>query len=796
MGARGVLTLLFCMLYGTGLIGEQVSGVFAREKAKLLKIGRSERGLHSPLRIGRTKEGFIKCIVGGKERKNIHEMVNFTRGKALSSSSCIWANNHGGFTPRGVQNRSEMNITGRVYRNNGMSLMRQMRGHRSAFFRLGAKMPVITVNRKLFPREYSTDYEDILRKFNVTYINYKTRLRSKKEIDIRAIDDLYGQIYDSNVLKKQFYFFLYHDDINTCHRILNENRNVLTREESFQMLNSLPYIFFNHLHYVYPTEDNVDLVLSKLLKTYLFQYSNDKNIDFLNFKYKYNELDEYCQGLEREFLAGEVSGAEDTPMADGRRESTHMADGSAEDTPMADGRRESTHMADGSAESTHMADGSAESTHMADGSREKSTPSDAKGSAIYDDGQDTNYERKYRHMSYDYKIIESTSKYKELMERFRKYPKSIKLQKVQQLYTKIISMKANKLFEAFRKHESVKRNEDRKIYRNAKMRLDTEKLTPYLNEPIKYDPKEKQRVNELFHKYVKEKNLTKAALIIRKYTNLIDTKEKKSQQIMKEFLRLHEYIYKCNKYSVEELAHLRMIYYSTVQKPRVIRKICEVGMWEQGENATHKEVYERQLNEYLQKREALRDERMKKKNIDMDQIRDFSSAYPMEWLPVLYKDMFEQIEREKNLKNFERKGVLSRKSDSIRRMFSPGGADRATGDASPGMASQDQHRGKDFTQDQYRSKDFTQDQHRGKDPTHDQHRSKDLTHDQHRSKDLTHDLLNVKNELKFGRNVLNYKKKILGKNKRKRAEASKGGAPGGGGGKSAKGSGDSTEKDS
>ncbi|ANQ08527.1 Uncharacterized protein PCOAH_00031210 [Plasmodium coatneyi] len=718
MGVRGVLTLLFCMC-GTGLICERVNGVFAREKAKLLKVGRSERRANHPLRIRRAKEGFIRCNVGGKGTKNLHGRMDFPRGGNPTSiretslffseypggsSSCVWTNEHGGITPRWTQRRSEMSIPGRVYRSRGMSLMRQMGGQRSASFRLGAKMPVITVNRKLFPKDYSTDYEEVLRKFNVTYINYKTRLRSKKEIDIRAIDDLYGQIYDRNVLKKQFYFFLYNDDINTCHRVLNENRNVLTREESFQMLNSLPYIFFNHLKYVYPTEDNVDLILSKLLKTYLFQYSNDKNIDYLNFKYRYNELDEYCQGLERAFLAWQSSGVD---------------------------------------------------THVAANINEVTTLSDPKGDAIYDDGRDTNYELKYRHMSYDYKIIESTSKYKDLMERFEKYPKSIKLQKVQLLYTKIISMKANKLWEAFRKHESVKRNEDRKIYRNAKRTLDPEKLTPCLNEPIKYDPKEKQRVNELFHKYVKDKDLTKAALIIRKHTNLIDTKEKKSQQIMKEFLRLHEYIYKCNKYSEKELAHLRMIYYSTVQKPRVIRKICEVGMWEQGVNATHKEVYEKQLNEYLQKREALRDERMKKKNIDMDEIRDFSSAYPMEWLPVLYKDMFEQIEREKNLKSSERKSVLSKKSDSIKRMFSPGGADRATGDASLGMPPKERSRGKEST----------------------------------------HDLLNVKNELKFGRNVLNYKKKILGKNRRKREEASKGGTSGGGG-KSAKGGKDSTEADS
>ncbi|VUZ96595.1 conserved protein, unknown function [Plasmodium vivax] len=748
MGARGVLTLLFCM-WGTRLIGERVSGVFAREKAKRLNVGSPERGSLSPLRVGRTKGGFIRCIVGGKERKNLHEGVDFPRGSNPTrvrktslffsespegvTSSSVWANNHGGITLMGAPNRSEMNIPRRVHRNRGISSTRQMRGERSSFFRLGAKMPVITVNRKLFPKEYSTDYEEILRKFDVTYINYKTRLRSKEEIDIRAIDDLYGQIYDSSVLKKQFYFFLYHDDINTCHRVLNENRNVLTREESFQMLNSLPYIFFNHLNYVYPTESNVDRVLSQLVKTYIFQYANDRNVDFLNFKYKYNELDDYCLGLERQFLAGGVSGGEDTHTGGGSGEDTHMATAKVADS-------------------------------------------------IYDDGRDTNYERKYRHMSYDYKIIECTSKYRELMERFGKYPQSVKVQKVQVLYTKIISMKANKLFEAFRKHESVKRNEDRKIYRNAKMTLDPEKLTPCLNEPIRYDPKEKRRVNELFHKYVEQKDLIKAALIIRKHTNLIDTKEKKSQQIMKEFLRLHEYIYKCNKYSEEQLAHLRMVYYSTVQKPRVIRKICEVGMWEQGENATHKEVYERQLNEYLKKREALRDERMKKKNIDMDQIRDFSSAYPMEWLPVLYKDMFEQIEREKNSKTFERKSAFSKRRDSIRRLFSPGGEPR------------EEQRGRDVTHEEQRSKDVTHEEQRSKDVTHEEQRSKDVTHDQQRGRDPTHDLLNVKNELKFGRNVLNYKKKILGKNRRKRAEASKGGASGGG--KSAKGSGDATEGDS
>lgn len=520
--------------------------------------------------------------------------------------------------------RKSNNIRSNIYRYNYVE--------KENCFRLFAKMPVMTVNRKLYPKPFSTDYENILRKFDVTYINYKTRLRGKKEIDIRAIDDLYGKIYDRNVLKKQFYFFLYNDDINTCYHILNENRNVLTKEESFKILNSLPYVFYVHLEYHYPNEQNVDTILKKLLKTYIFQYANDKNIDFLNFHYRYNELDEYCQQLQKEF--------------DLHKEETAAKEGTY-----------------------GLSDGStSEGTNVIVNEKKKEQN-------IYDDDGDTDYAKKYKHYKYNYDIIESTKKFKDLMKKFENYPTNIKLEKVQQIYTKILTMKASKLYEGFYKHESIKRNEQRKLYRNAKLKLDTHKLSPYMNEPVKVDLKKKEQVNKLFAKYVEEKDLKNACLIIRKYTNLIDTKEERSRELIKEFLKLHEYIYKCNKYNEKELAFLRMIYFSTVRKHRVVVKICEVGLREQGENVTHKEVYEKQLNDYIKKRNKLFDEKMKEKNIDMEKIRDFSSAYPMEWLPVLYKNLFEEVEKEKNLKSLG-KEVLKKKKDSIMEMFSSDTAKR------------------------------------------------------------------------------------------------------------------------
>ncbi|CRG97831.1 conserved Plasmodium protein, unknown function [Plasmodium gallinaceum] len=566
--------------------------------------------------------------------------------------------------------------------------------------RLLAKLPVITINKKLYPKEHSTDYENVLRKYHVTYINYKTRLRSKKEIDIRSIDDLYGKIYDRNVLKKQFYFFLYHDDINTCYNILNENRNVLTREESFKILNSLPYIFFNHLNYIYPTENNVDEVLSKLLKTYIFQYGNDKNIDFLNFKYKYNELDEYCQQLERDFMNEQSQLEKKRPNENLSKE---VLESNKSDTV------------------------SVFTTNNDNSLEEKKETLNYED--IYDDENNTNYEEKYKHMNYDYKIIEATQKYKELIHKFKNYPPNIKLEKVQLLYTKILSMKGNKIFEAFRKHESIKKNKERKIYRNARLKLDVNKLTPYLNEPIKYDKKKKEEVNKLFEKYVEEKDLKNSCLIIRKYTNLIDTKKLKSREIMKKFLKLHEYIYKCNKYNEKELSLLRMIYYSTVQKPRVIRKICEVGMLDQGENITHKEVYEEELNRYLKQRNELFDERMKKKNINMDEIRDFSSAYPMEWLPVIHKDLFEEVEKERSLKNTD-KHIVKKKKESIKKLFT---------------SITEQNIDNSLNPLEMEKKD----------------------------KDKPYDELNGKNELKIGRNIINYKKIIKGKNKKKKDKTNK-----------------------
>ncbi|KAI4839765.1 hypothetical protein MKS88_001666 [Plasmodium brasilianum] len=624
-----------------------------------------------------------------------------------------------------IANMSKMSKTSKTSKTSKLLKMKD----KFFFFKLYAKMPVITVNRKLYPKEYSTDYEEVLRKFNVTYINYKTRLRSKKEIDIKRIDDLYGKIYDRDVLKKQFYFFLYHDDINTCFRVLNENRNVLTREESFKMLNSLPYIFVNDLKYVYPTEENVDEILSKLIKTYIFQYANDKNIDYLNFKYKYNELDEYCQQLEHESLNGtqcNENGRKNVDEKRGEKKDDNYSQKSEAN------QNENTLNTSTTSENLATADLPITNTYMKVEQKDEELSKCAEGN-IYDDWKETDYEKRYKHMYYDYKIIESTKKYKELMEKFKKYPANIKLEKVQLLYTKILSMKGNKIYEGFRKHESVKKNKERKIYRNAQLTVDPYKLTPYMYEPIKYDKKKKEEINKLFEKYVEEKDLIKAAFILRKYTNLIDTKELKSRQTIKKFLRLHEYIYKCNKYNEKELAHLRMIYYSSVQKHRVMRKICEVGMREQGENVTHKEVYEKELNRYLEEREKLRDERMKKKNIDMDAIRDFSSAYSMEWLPVIYKDMFEQIEKEKNMKSTEKeKSNISRKKEIIKKLFPSGTEEKGANQVGDSTLNADTRINK------------------------------------------KQDLFDIKDELKFSRNLLNYKKKTKGKSRRKKGKSGKG----------------------
>ncbi|VWU50743.1 conserved protein, unknown function [Hepatocystis sp. ex Piliocolobus tephrosceles] len=681
-------------------------------------------------------------------------------------------------------------------------------------FKLYAKMPVITVNKKLYPKEYSTDYEKILGKYKVTYINYKTRLRSKKEINIKKVDDLYGQIYNRNILKKQFYFFLYNDDINTCFKILNENRNVLTKEESFKILSSIPYIFFYNLKYVYPTEKNVDSMLSKLIKSYIFQYANDKNIDFLNFKYKYNELDDYCLEMERnaassvgatvvgvetgemkgvqamteetteemtgkttEEMTGEMTG-KTTGETTGKttEETTEEMTGKTTDktTDKTTGKTTEETMGKTTEETT------GETTEETMGKTTGETAKNAKPTYepspidhntlddVYDNERDTDYEKRYASMSYDYKIIESMDKYKDLINKFNKYPFNIKLQKAQLLYTKILTMKINKLIEGFRKHESIKKNKEKKIYRNARLSLDVDKLTPYMNLPIKYDKKKREKINNLFIKYIQENNLIKSALILRKYTNLIDTSNEKIRENIKKFLKLHEYIYKCNKYNEETLSHLRMVYYSTVQKPRVIQKISEVGLIEQGENVTHKEVYEKELNAYLTEREKIRNENLKKKkNINIEDLNDFSSAYSMEWLPVIYKDMFNQIQNEKKQKDLKK--VISyadsntsyadsntsyddsntsyddsnisidKKKKTIERLFSGSTVDDKFTSTSSG-----QSKTKKYNQPSHKKRDEKMIKHNGE-------------------RDFLPDLTN---ELKIGSNLVNYKKR--GKKKKKK----------------------------
>ncbi|KAK1442188.1 hypothetical protein BgAZ_402180 [Babesia gibsoni] len=183
-------------------------------------------------------------------------------------------------------------------------------------FKLQAK-PVInepTFPRSAIPKHTTVDYENLLRSHEPDVINYNTRLSGVHGVDTRAIDDLYGRIYDRRVLMKQLRYFLERDEFHSIKRLLSDNRYVLTKEDCWLLANDVDHLLQVRLGYREPTEENIEETMPFLVARYVLQHliPQDRQTlckyKWLNPKEMPSEVPEYTEDYV------EPTGTEENPV--------------------------------------------------------------------------------------------------------------------------------------------------------------------------------------------------------------------------------------------------------------------------------------------------------------------------------------------------------------------------------------------------------------------------------------------------------------------------------------------------
>ncbi|ORM39855.1 uncharacterized protein BXIN_0181 [Babesia sp. Xinjiang] len=158
--------------------------------------------------------------------------------------------------------------------------------------------------KSLYPKHATVDYENLLRSHDPEQINYNTRLRDMPGVDMSAIDDVYGRIYDRKVLIKQLRYFLERDEFHSIKRLLSENRLVLSKADCKLFAHDVDHLLQVRLGYTEPTEENIDKTMPFLVARYVLQHliPQDRNT-LCCYKWiepKYNPVDvpEYTEDYE------------------------------------------------------------------------------------------------------------------------------------------------------------------------------------------------------------------------------------------------------------------------------------------------------------------------------------------------------------------------------------------------------------------------------------------------------------------------------------------------------------------
>ncbi|GBE59826.1 hypothetical protein, conserved [Babesia ovata] len=126
--------------------------------------------------------------------------------------------------------------------------------------------------RSSLPRHVTVDYENLLRSHEPEQINYNTRLRDMPGVDMGALDNVYGRIFDRRVLIKQLRYFLERDEFHSIKRLLSENRLLLTKEDCNRFVNDVDHLLQVRLGYQEPTDENMEETMPFLVARYVLQH--------------------------------------------------------------------------------------------------------------------------------------------------------------------------------------------------------------------------------------------------------------------------------------------------------------------------------------------------------------------------------------------------------------------------------------------------------------------------------------------------------------------------------------------
>ncbi|GFE53616.1 hypothetical protein BaOVIS_010200 [Babesia ovis] len=433
--------------------------------------------------------------------------------------------------------------------------------------------PVITEKsrpRSLIPKHVTVDYENLLRSHDPEQINYNTRLRDMPGVDMSAIDNIYGRIYDKRVLIKQLRYFLERDEFHAIKRLLSENRLVLSSADCQSFVKDVDHLLQVRLGYTEPTEENIEQTMPFLVARYVLQHlipqdrQNLSRYKWLEPKYMPKDVPAYTEDYE------EPKASPENPM-----------------------------------------------------------------------------------------MVEDTIAYRKIMHRLRGLQPYLRLKLLKELYLRMYRAKREKLLDCLWKYQRLKPTYEKARRRKVRNKINIDRVSPFLARPVRCTDEMVKEYTAHFEEAVNKGDIATACRLLKRYVRRIDWKN--NMDLMFKFKNLFAEMHRSRKYSLEQLRHLRILYWSTVKFRKVLIKMNEPGMVRDA-GRTMKELYEEQLENWRQRTNKKNDELMKKRGVDMDKVRDFSNIYGFDWIPILYPEEYEE-----GLKKYEQRiEKLRRKADWVK----------------------------------------------------------------------------------------------------------------------------------
>ncbi|UKK00139.2 hypothetical protein MACK_000209 [Theileria orientalis] len=235
--------------------------------------------------------------------------------------------------------------------------------------------------------------------------------------------------------------------------------------------------------------------------------------------------------------------------------------------------------------------------------------------------------------------VKDTVAYRSLMKRLNEYDERMRLCAVRDLYHKLIECKRKKLVRCLRKFQRLRPFRSLTYRRKVANKVNIDRVSPFLSRPMRCTDEIVKEYTDHFEEAVNKQDLATACYLLNRYSRRIIFIDK--FPLLCKFMRLFAEIHACKKYDQHMLKKLRSFYWSSVKRKKFMIRYNEPMMiMEAGK--TMKDMYEEQLEQYRRYRDKKNDEKMKKMGIDMDKVRDFSNAYGMDWIPILYPEEYQE----------------------------------------------------------------------------------------------------------------------------------------------------------